>query len=158
MEFTVLYGSECGTAESAAQAIVDALSAEGADVSLFDMLDFDVDDLDQRINWIVVSSTYGTGDLPTTAEPFYDALCARRPDLRGLRFAVFGLGDSVYETSFNRGGEIFAEQFVELGAAQVGEHVRHDASGSIDARDCARAWAATLELSFAAAPTPTLVG
>ncbi|WP_332838697.1 flavodoxin domain-containing protein [Nocardia bovistercoris] len=38
--------------------------------------------------------TYGDGEFPTGAEPFFDALDRRMPDLTGLPFAVFGLGDS----------------------------------------------------------------
>lgn len=140
----ILFGTELGTSESAADVIADELATH--DVSVYDMSDFDIDDLDPAVFHIIVCSTYGDGDLPTGAEPFFDALDTRAPDLNGLRFAVFGLGDSVYGDTFNRGGEIAAEKLCARGATQVGEHGRHDASTGVRARDMAREWAARLSI------------
>lgn len=145
MRVVVLFGSEMGTAELAADAAAGELRASYV-VTVHDMMDFDVDDLDVRDFHVLVCSTYGSGDLPTAAEPFFEQLDDRRPDLTGLHFAVFGLGDIVYDDTFNRGGEICAEKFADLGAVQVGEHGRHDASGTIRPQDQARAWARTLPI------------
>ncbi|WP_433659208.1 flavodoxin domain-containing protein [Nocardia sp. CA-128927] len=144
MRVVILFGSEMGTAEAVADSVADALSSH--DVSVYDMGDFAVDDLDAQDFHVIVCSTYGDGDLPTTAEPFFDELTAAAPDLTGLRFAVFGLGDTIYGDTFNRGGEIAAEKLIECGASQVGEHARHDASTEIRAKDMARDWAATLPI------------
>ncbi|MGW4325546.1 flavodoxin domain-containing protein [Nocardia sp. NPDC004573] len=145
MRVVILFGTEMGTAESAADSIAEEL--RGAyDVSVHDMADFDVAELDVRDFHVVVCSTYGDGDLPTGAEPFADALDRDAPDLSGLRFAVFGLGDTVYGDTFNRGGEIIAEKLADRGAVQVGEHARHDASTEVRVRDMARQWAAALDL------------
>ncbi|MBF6086390.1 flavodoxin domain-containing protein [Nocardia cyriacigeorgica] len=149
MRVVILFGSEMGTAESAAESVADELAAH--DVSVYDMTDFDIDDLDARDFHIIVCSTYGDGELPTGAEPFFDALNTRTPDLTGLRFAVFGLGDSVYGDTFNRGGEIIAEKLIECGATQVGEHARHDASTEIKPGAMAREWAAGLRITDEAA-------
>ncbi|MFI5782763.1 flavodoxin domain-containing protein [Nocardia sp. NPDC051570] len=145
MRVVILFGTEMGTAERAADAIADVL-ATTHDVAIYDMADFDADDLERDDFHVLVCSTYGSGDLPTTAEPFFDQLDDRLPDLTGLRFAVFGLGDTVYDTTFNRGGEICAEKFAALGAAQVGEHGRHDASGTVRPQDQAREWATRLAI------------
>ncbi|WP_433682754.1 flavodoxin domain-containing protein [Nocardia sp. CA-119907] len=150
MRVVILFGSEMGTAEAAAQCVADELAA-AHDVSVHDMTDFDIDDLDTGDFYVVICSTYGDGDLPTGAEPFFDALAARKPDLTGLEFAVFGLGDSVYGDTFNRGGEIAAELLTARGAAQIGAHGRHDASSEIRVRDMARHWAKALPIPSAAA-------
>lgn len=141
----ILFGTEMGTAESAADSIAEELR-EAYDVSVHDMTDFDIADLDVRDFHVVVCSTYGDGELPTGAEPFADALDRDTPDLSGLRFAVFGLGDIVYGDTFNRGGEIIAEKLAARGAVQVGEHARHDASTEVRVRDMAREWAAALDI------------
>ncbi len=145
----ILFGSEMGTSEAVAECVADELSAY--DVSVYDMTDFDPGDLTADDFHIVVCSTYGDGDLPTGAEPFFDRLDATTPDLTGLRFAVFGLGDTVYGDTYNRGGEIAAEKLAACGATQVGEHGRHDASTEVRARDMARAWARTLPIPVPAA-------
>jgi MioC protein len=134
MSTVILYGTETGT---------DVLAAEH-DPSIYDMTDFAVDDLDANDFVIVVCSTYGEGELPTGALPFADDLDAIKPDLAGLRFAVFGLGDKVYGDTFNRGGEIMAEMLTRLGATQVGEHGRHDLSSDIKPTTQAQEWAQTI--------------
>ena len=136
----VLYGSELGTAELAADGVTEVLAKVG-EVSAYSMADFDIADLDSATFYVLVCSTYGSGEFPTEAEPFFDALDLHRPDLGGLRFAVFGLGDSVYETTYNRAGELAAEKFSALGAIQHGEHGRHDGSEAVPAQDMARDWA-----------------
>jgi MioC protein len=145
MRLTILFGTEMGTAERAAEAIAEALASDH-EVAVHDMSDFDVDDLDLGRPCIVVCSTYGSGELPTGAEPFFAQLDDRLPDLSGLRFAVFGLGDTVYDDTFNRGGEICAERLQALGASQFGEHARHDASTTIRPQDHAADWARALPI------------
>ncbi|MEU2034886.1 flavodoxin domain-containing protein [Nocardia amamiensis] len=145
MRVVILFGTEMGTAESAADSIAAELSG-AHDVSVHDMTDFDIEDLDVRDFHVIVCSTYGDGDLPTGAEPFADALDRHAPELTGLRFAVFGLGDTVYGDTFNRGGEIIAEKLIARGATQVGEHARHDASTEVRVKDMAQQWAATLDI------------
>ncbi|MEU4315681.1 flavodoxin domain-containing protein [Nocardia sp. NPDC024068] len=144
MRVVVLFGSEMGTAEKVAEGMADELS--GHEVTVVDMSEFDPGELDPATFHIVVCSTYGEGDLPTGAEPFFEALDAGRPDLTGLRFAVFGLGDSVYDSTFNRGGEIAAAKLTARGAVQIGEHGRHDASGEIKPATMGREWVRALPL------------
>ncbi|MET8870878.1 flavodoxin domain-containing protein [Nocardia sp. NPDC004604] len=150
MRVVILFGSEMGTAEAAAECVADELAA-AYDVSVHDMADFDIDELDAGDFHVVICSTYGDGELPTGAEPFFDALEARKPDLTGLNFAVFGLGDSVYGDTFNRGGEIAAELLAARGAAQIGAHGRHDASSEIRVQDMVRDWAKALPIPSPAA-------
>ncbi|NNH71558.1 nitric oxide synthase [Nocardia uniformis] len=144
MRVVILFGSELGTSELVAESVADELSAH--DVSVFDMTDFDPGDLEPTDFHIVVCSTSGDGELPTGAEPFFNALDATQPDLTGLRFGVFGLGDSIYGDTYNRGGEIAAEKLTECGAVQVGEHARYDSSTEVRPQEMAREWARTLPI------------
>ncbi|MDB1110066.1 flavodoxin domain-containing protein [Pseudomonas extremaustralis] len=139
MNIHVLYGTETGNAEMVADDIVDALSAD-VSIESFDMSKCSVADLSADVFYFIVCSTYGDGELPQSAQPFFDALNSQRPDLSGLRFAVFGLGDSFYET-FNRGSEIIAQTLTKLGAEQVGERGMHDASAGQLPGDIAMPWA-----------------
>lgn len=144
MSAVILYGTETGTAELVADAIADVLAAD-FDPSIYDMADYAAEDLNADDFLIVICSTYGEGELPTGALPFADELDDVKPDLAGLRFAVFGMGDSVYDDTFNRGGEIMAEMLTKLGATQVGEHFRHDASSTVKPADAGAEWAETLQ-------------
>ncbi|NLU81215.1 flavodoxin domain-containing protein [Rhodococcus sp. HNM0569] len=145
MAVVILYGSEAGTAEQVAEHMVDVLSDQ--DVSLYDMMEYDPGDMETSDFHIVVCSTYGDGELPTGAEPFFEALEDDEPDLSGVQFALFGLGDSVYDT-FNRGGEIMAGKLTSLGAEQVGEHARHDSSGDVKPKAQAEEWVRTIAAEF----------
>lgn len=148
MAAVILYGTETGTAELVADAIADVLAAD-FDPSIYDMTDFAAEDLDPEDFLVVVCSTYGEGELPSGALPFADELDDVKPDLAGMRFAVFGMGDSVYDDTFNRGGEIMAEMLSKLGATQVGEHFRHDASSTIKPASAGADWAEGLKAVIA---------
>lgn len=149
MAAVILYGTETGTGELVADAIADVLAAD-FDPSIYDMTDFAAEDLDTGDFLIVVCSTYGEGELPSGALPFADELDDVKPDLTGLRFAVFGMGDTVYDDTFNRGGEIMAEMLTGLGATEVGEHYRHDASSTEKPVAAAEGWAERLKPVIAA--------
>ncbi|MCC8928437.1 MAG: flavodoxin domain-containing protein [Rhodococcus sp. (in: high G+C Gram-positive bacteria)] len=142
MSVVVLFGSETGTAEEVADKIAEVLVDHDAEVR--DMLEYEVSDIDTDDFHVIICSTYGEGELPTGAEPFYEALVEDAPDLTGLRFALFGLGDRIYEATFNRGGEIMAQKLIELGAQQVHEHARHDGSSNIKPKAQAEEWAQEL--------------
>lgn len=142
MKIHVLFGTETGNAEMVAEDIVDALAAEH-DIEAHDMSKVAADSLDREALYLVVCSTYGDGELPNSAQPFYNALGELRPDLSGLRFATFGLGDSFYGT-YNNGSQIIAERLLELGAHSVGERGLHDASSGLLPGDVAVEWARQL--------------
>ncbi|MEO9327895.1 flavodoxin family protein [Gordonia aurantiaca] len=139
MSVLILYGTETGTGELVADSVADALNQH--DPSIYDMSEFAVEDLDPADFLVVICSTYGEGELPTGAVPFAEELDEVDPDLTGLRFAVFGLGDTVYGETYNRGGEIIAEMLTKRGAVQVGEHGRHDGSSAVKPAAQAEEWA-----------------
>ncbi|TQK71933.1 flavodoxin family protein [Nocardioides sp. SLBN-35] len=137
MSIDVLYGTESGNAEMAAEEIVAALG----DARAVDLHDLDPGDLVSSTVYLVLCSTYGDGELPASAQPFVEALHTQRPDLTGVRYAIFGLGDSSYAESYSLGGDQVAERLDALGAERFGEFGRHDASSSDDLVASAIAWA-----------------
>jgi MioC protein len=139
MNFHVLYGTETGNAEMVADDIVEVLQSD-VSIESTDMSKFHVSELTAETFYFVVCSTYGDGELPHSAQPFFETLKNTRPDLSGLRFAVFGLGDNFYET-YNRGSEIIANALTDLGAIQIGERGLHDASTGQLPGDIAMPWA-----------------
>ena len=92
----------------------------------------------------MICSSHGDGELPAGAQPFFDKLSALRPDLSGLRYAMFGLGDRTYTETYSQGSEHLDRLFAELGAQRVGEYGRHDASGFDDGSELGIAWAETV--------------
>ncbi|MFI1705101.1 flavodoxin domain-containing protein [Streptomyces griseoruber] len=139
----VLYGTESGNAEMVADDIAAAFVDQGYETVTAELTDVEVSDLAAMQIAVFVSSTYGEGGLPETAAPFHDALLTERPDLSGVRFAAFGLGDSIYET-FNNAIETIRTALLELGAEQIGTTAKHDAASTTPATELADAWAREL--------------
>jgi MioC protein len=140
MNIAILYGTETGNAEMLAEDIQSELEAEH-DVECTNLSDVDVSEFDPERFYILVCSTYGDGELPASAQPFAEKLAVAKPDLSSIRFAIFGMGDSEYEETFNFGPKRLAELMQVYGAVQIGERVAHDASGSDMAEDLAFPWA-----------------
>lgn len=136
---TIAFGTESGNGELAAEELARHLEHRG-DVRVVDMASMTPSDLDPERLLIVVCSTYGDGELPTTVRGFYERLVTEAPDLTGVQYCVFGLGDRSYYNTYSRGSEILDETLTARGAARFGEYGRHDAGGSDSAAELAVAW------------------
>jgi len=143
VKITLLYGTETGNAEMLAEDIMSELEADH-EVACRNLSDFSPDEFDAGRFYLVVCSTYGDGELPGSAQPFAKALEASGADLSAISFAIFGMGDSEYEDTFNFGSKRMLELLTRHGARQLGERVTHDASGSDLAEDLAFPWAAAM--------------
>ncbi|WP_416897760.1 MAG: flavodoxin domain-containing protein [Minwuia sp.] len=128
----ILVGTMTGTAEMVAEDMQAAIEeADGRDVEIRLMDDLDETAFDDRdMVYLIVTSTYGQGEVPDNALDFLESLQDNRPDLNGIRFGLFGLGDATYADTFNHGGQHFEKIMKELGARQIGERHAHDASSA----------------------------
>jgi MioC protein len=88
---------------------------------------------------VIISSTYGHGDIPDNGQAFYNALNVGG-SLDDKLFAVFGLGDRTYADTFCRAGESWDALLAGKGAIRLAPLERHDASAGTLAEDEAGAW------------------
>lgn len=139
MKITVLYGTESGNSELIADDLGAKLRETHPDVEVFDLQNFAPAQLTADAFYVVICSTHGEGDLPNSALPFAEAFDATPPDLTGVRYAVFGLGDSYYDT-YSQGSEQLDRRFTAQGAVRVGDYGRHDASSWDLPSDVALEW------------------
>ncbi|MCW5730635.1 MAG: flavodoxin domain-containing protein [Alphaproteobacteria bacterium] len=100
---------------------------------------------------LVVSSTYGTGDVPETAESALASLLDEKPDLSALRFGIISLGDSHYGDTFAKGGLHWDHALRQCGACRVGEILKIDCQSGEDPAVLAKPWLAGW-LDLAAGP------
>ena len=140
---TILFGTESGNAEMAAEDMAEVINLTGKQTRVISMEDYDPQDLVHEEHVIIMTSTYGEGDLPLTSAPFYSKIEELKLDLSGLKFSAFGLGDSTYE-HFNGAIHTFVKLLKDLGAEQVGETGTHDASRLHTVSDIASCWASRL--------------
>jgi len=142
MKLTLLVGTMTGTAQLVAQEL--ELAWDDGEIQVETLL---MDKLDSSVFaragvFLVVTSTYGQGDVPDNAKALYEDLKAKRPDLSRVRYGVFGLGDRTYAETFNFGGKRFDELLGELGARRIGERVQHDAATGVLPEEMAVEWGA----------------
>ena len=140
MKLHFLYGTETGSAELLCEDIIDALD-DDLDTRISVLAEVNPADLQGDTFYVVVTSTFGNGDLPSNAQPFAEALDAAQPDLSHVRFAIFGLGDMVFSATYNQGSEQMMDKLVARGAQMVGERGLYDASSGDMPEDSAIPWA-----------------
>ncbi|XP_058489439.1 S-adenosyl-L-methionine-dependent tRNA 4-demethylwyosine synthase TYW1 [Solea solea] len=113
----IFYGSQTGTAKGFAQELSEEVKTLGIPADLIDMKDYDPDDqlADECTNksvCVFLLATYTDGQPTENAEWFCKWLEEASTDfrygktyLKGLRYAVFGLGNSVYVGHYNTVGK-----------------------------------------------------
>jgi len=140
-KITILVGTMTGTAQLCAQEMELVLDDGETEVQtlLMDNLDASVFADRSRV-YLVCTSTYGQGDVPDNAKRLYETLQQHRPDLTGVFYGLFGLGDRTYAETFNFGGKRFDEILSALGARRIGERYTHDASSGVLAEEAALEW------------------
>ena len=124
--FTVIYGSQTGTAEALARSFAREAKQRGHAVTVAGMEEFDIGRLPQIERLLVLCSTHGDGDPPDNARDFCEALHADgAPVLDRLRFSVLALGDTNYE-QFCRCGHDIDARLEALGAMRLFERIDCD--------------------------------
>jgi len=141
----ILFGTESGNAEFAAEDM--AAEVLERSVVIIDMSDFDVNSFSSENLYLIICSTHGEGDLPSGALPMYEALESINPDLTGIEYAMFGLGDSSYE-NYSKGSQHIDVKLSALGARRVGEYGRHDADTGTLPSARAVAWAKEILIAY----------
>ncbi|MEN0140617.1 MAG: sulfite reductase subunit alpha [Rhodococcus sp. (in: high G+C Gram-positive bacteria)] len=142
----VLYGSQTGNAEGVAEDAAAAARSHGFAPVVSALDDVDMDALAAMQRVLVVTSTYGEGEMPDNAELFWQALAAETaPRLETTDFAVLALGDTGYD-GYCQAGKMIDTRLEQLGAHRVTPRVDCD----VDYEDAAAAWVADTLPLFAA--------
>lgn len=132
----VLFGTQTGNSEYVAGALVTAARARGLGGRATALDDVTPEQLAAMSHVLVVTSTYGEGELPDNATLFWDALRAETaPRLEGLQYAVLGLGDRGYD-DFCQAAKLIDTRLEQLGAVRLLDRVDCD----VDFEEPAAAW------------------
>ncbi|KKO45951.1 FMN-binding protein MioC [Arsukibacterium ikkense] len=133
----ILVGSQMGAAEYVAEQVAETLVQAGYEAKLH--LQPDLDQLNPTHVWLVITSTYGAGDLPDNIQPFADQLAQDRCDLTTLSFAVITLGDSSYDT-FCQAGRTLSQLLQQQGAEPLLSNLEIDVLTEALPEDQALCW------------------
>ncbi|MBO9039960.1 sulfite reductase subunit alpha [Curtobacterium flaccumfaciens] len=156
----VLFGTQTGNAEFLADELVAGAKARGLGGRASALDAVTPEQLAEMSHVLVVTSTYGEGEMPDNAGLFWDAVQASTvPRLEGLQYAVLGLGDTSYD-EFCQAGKLLDTRFEQLGATRIHDRVDCD----VDFEDPAALWTAAVldrlaaEAGATAAPGATTGG
>ena len=132
LELNILVGTQTGVAQLVAQEIELRLDGGDMRVKILLMDDIDATVFDNGGVFLICTSTYGQGDVPDGARPFYDELLQKRPDLSAVRYGLIGLGDKgTHATTFCFAAKKFDGVLSELGAVRIGEPLFNDSNAGL---------------------------
>lgn len=142
----ILFGTQTGNAEGVATDMAAAARKQGMSPVVAALDDVEMDALAAMKRVIIVTSTYGEGEMPDNAQLFWESLSSSTaPRLEGVNFAVLALGDTGYD-GFCQAGKLIDMRFEQLGATRIATRLDCD----IDYEDAAAGWSAEV-LPLAAA-------
>jgi len=132
----ILYGSQTGNAESVANDAATVAKAHGLKPVVKSMDEIEADALTTMEYLLIVTSTYGEGEMPDNAQMLWDAVAAdTMPKLPDMKFSVLALGDTSYDL-FCQAGKDWDERLEKLGATRIYERADCD----VDFEEPAKTW------------------
>lgn len=142
----ILYGSQTGNAEALAQTAAKSARAKGLVPVVQALGDVDLDVFATMRHVLIVTSTYGEGEMPDNAQLFWDAISASTaPRLEQMHFAVLAIGDTGYD-GFCQAGKFIDMRLEQLGAKRVVDRIDCD----IDFEEPSSEWLNSSMPQFAA--------
>ncbi|MEN5018282.1 sulfite reductase subunit alpha [Erwinia sp. Eh17-17] len=142
----ILFGSQTGNAEALAQSAAKAARAKGLVPVVQGLGEVDIDVFATMRHVLVITSTYGEGEMPDNAQLFWQAISASTaPRLEQMHFAVLAIGDTGYD-GFCQAGKFIDMRLEQLGAKRVYDRIDCD----IDYEEPSNAWIASSMPQFAA--------
>ena len=126
----ILFGSQTGNAESLAKRAANEARKFGFAPTVHDLAGYAAAQLAAERHLLVITSTYGDGDPPDSAKPFWEIIKnGTAPRVSDLRYAVFALGDSSYP-KFCAFGKAVDERLEAMGGTRA--HTRLDCDVDFD--------------------------
>ena len=122
----IVFGSTMGNTKRLTEGVAEGLREGGVEVTVKDVVNADVEELNEYDLIVLGCSTWGAGDLQDDFIDFYEKMTGL-PSLEGKKAAVFGPGDSdMYPDTFCEAVDKIEEHLKELGADLVVESFKVD--------------------------------
>ncbi|MEI2265354.1 sulfite reductase subunit alpha [Erwinia sp. CGal63] len=142
----ILFGSQTGNAEALAQSAAKAARDSGLVPVVQALGEVDIEVFASMRHVLVITSTYGEGEMPDNAQLFWQAISASTaPRLEQMNFAVLAIGDTGYD-GFCQAGKFIDMRLEQLGAKRLVDRVDCD----IDYEEPSQQWLNASMPQFAA--------
>ena len=115
---SIFFGSQTGNAEDLAEKTAKIAKKQGLDAKVYDMGDFSADDFPSHKRILIITSTWGDGEMPDNADDLWIKTCEIQPDMNGVNYSVCAIGDTSYD-EYCQAGIDWDNKFQELGASKV---------------------------------------
>lgn len=149
------FATETGNSTMVAKKFAQAASNAGINVEPQYLNDLNMESLAAATHFVVITATYGDGEMPYDAEVFWEELSSDgAARLDHLTFAVCGLGDSFYPF-FNNAAKLVDARLEELGGTRMIDRVDCD----LEFEEPSEAWTAeVVELLATLSSVPAALG
>ncbi len=117
---TIFFGSQTGNAAGLAEKTAKLAANYELIANVVDMDGYDPASLVGCKRVLIITSTWGEGDMPDNAEDFWQGINSSSPTLAGLNYSVCAIGDSSYD-EFCKAGVDWDQKFSALGATSIQE-------------------------------------
>ena len=132
----ILYGTQTGNSESVANDAVAAAKTHGLKPVVKSMDELEIAEFASIEYLLIVTSTYGEGEMPDNAQMLWDTVKADdAPRLENTQYSVLALGDTSYDL-FCQAGIDWDNRLEALGAKRLYERVDCD----VDFEESAENW------------------
>ena len=114
----IFFGSQTGNAAGLADKTAKLAADYGLIPTVYDMDGFDAAQLNAHPRTLIITSTWGEGEMPDNAETLWNTVSSQKPSLSNVHFSICAIGDSSYD-EFCKAGTDWDEKYTELGATRV---------------------------------------
>ena len=124
----IIFGTQTGNAEQAANDISEYVKSNGFKTFVQELDDVDLNNLKDMEYLMIITSTFGDGEMPGNATIFWSKLTSAdndNLDLKKIRYSVLALGDRTH-ADFCNAGKILDEKFEKQGANKILERAECD--------------------------------
>jgi len=117
---TILFGSQTGNAAGLAEKTAKLAANYELNANVVDMEGYNPANLVGAKRVLIITSTWGEGEMPDNAEDFWQGVNSSSPALAGVNYSVCAIGDSSYD-EYCKAGVDWDNKFSALGATSVQE-------------------------------------
>ena len=114
----IFFGSQTGNAAGLAEKTAKMAKAYGLEPTVIDMDGYDSAKFSEHKRVLIITSTWGEGEMPDNADALWNATVSSNPALANTHYSVCAIGDSSYD-EFCKAGTDWDDKFSSLGATRI---------------------------------------